>query len=68
MADSGSEPQGTRVVLFKHSSFLFSHQRRMVECRWMSGKKERENVEQIRAVPVSLQKAPWDECLVKKNV
>lgn len=40
MAEVGSQPQGTRVVLFKQSSFLFSHQRRMGECRWR--KKERE--------------------------
>lgn len=33
MAEVGSEPQETRVVLFKHTSFLFSHQRRMEERR-----------------------------------
>ena len=39
MANVGKEPQGTRVVLFKQSSFLFSHQGRMGERGW---KNERE--------------------------
>ncbi len=44
MAEAGPEPQGTRVVLFKQSSFLFSHQRRMEECRWRKREREERNV------------------------
>lgn len=39
MAGVGSEPRGTRVVLFKQSSFLFSHHRRIGESRWRNTEK-----------------------------
>ena len=76
MVEEGPEPQGTRVLLFKQSSFLFSHQRRMEEWRWrkeVQGKKKRFLATNNHAVSLEKQtcmtrQEDWTERGVRKGV